>query len=211
MDNKLEGWVTEHGGVSFCPACRTKVEKNEGCNHMTCIYCKYEFCWFCRGWAGPGSDHFNPINPASCGAGQFDRTASRNIFLNYLRFFFVGILFIVLSPIVYVLWIVFMGFFLPAIFMEACLNRTKNPIIYLVTLPFGMLAALVIGLVIAPFAALVYIFTILYGIYAAIRFCCLKILRALSRSEIDPQEMEHREAALRRLQEKIEANAKLVE
>ena len=74
-----------------------------------------------------------------------------------------------------------------------------------------MLAALVIGLVLAPFAALVYIFTILYGIYASIRFCCLKILRALSRSEIDPQEMEHREAALRRLQEKIEANAKLVE
>jgi hypothetical protein len=104
-----------------------------------------------------------------------------------------------------------MGFLLPAIFMESCLNRTKNPIIYLVTLPFGMLAALVIGLVIAPFVALVYIFTILYGIYASIRFCCLKILRALSRSEIDPQEMEHREAALRRLQEKIEANAKLVE
>ena len=69
MDNKLEGWVQEHGGVSFCPACRTKVEKNEGCNHMTCIYCKYEFCWFCRGWAGPGSDHFNVLNPASCGAG----------------------------------------------------------------------------------------------------------------------------------------------
>ena len=41
MNKKLEGWVTTHGGVRFCPVCKTKVEKNDGCNHMTCIICTY--------------------------------------------------------------------------------------------------------------------------------------------------------------------------
>lgn len=39
--------------VKRCPRCLSKIEKNEGCNHMTCSRCKNEFCWLCRGkWIG---------------------------------------------------------------------------------------------------------------------------------------------------------------
>lgn len=42
-----------------CPKCNVSVEKNGGCNHMTCQHCKYEWCWVClHQWKGH-ADFFN--------------------------------------------------------------------------------------------------------------------------------------------------------
>lgn len=37
------GWLLNK--TRACPKCKTRIEKNGGCNHMTCTQCQHEFCW----------------------------------------------------------------------------------------------------------------------------------------------------------------------
>jgi len=48
-DSETFNWLVAN--TKACPKCGTSIEKNVGCNHMTCKNgaCKYEFCWVCCG------------------------------------------------------------------------------------------------------------------------------------------------------------------
>ena len=53
-DSETFNWLVAN--TKACPKCGTSIEKNGGCNHMTCrdAACKYEFCWVCL---GPWKEH----------------------------------------------------------------------------------------------------------------------------------------------------------
>ena len=59
IDSEFNKLIKEKINVKRCPECKFYIEKNEGCNHMTCsnIECKYEFCWICMKKYNP--NHYN--------------------------------------------------------------------------------------------------------------------------------------------------------
>ena len=46
-DEQLEQWA-QQAGAKRCTRCKFFVQKNQGCDHMTCR-CGYEFCYRCGG------------------------------------------------------------------------------------------------------------------------------------------------------------------
>ena len=53
-DSETANWILSN--TKKCPKCSTRIEKNQGCNHMNCRQCKHEFCWICMGnWADHGA------------------------------------------------------------------------------------------------------------------------------------------------------------
>jgi ariadne-1 len=57
-DSETANWISAN--TKECSRCNSTIEKNGGCNHMTCRKCSYEFCWICMGpWSEHGSQWYN--------------------------------------------------------------------------------------------------------------------------------------------------------
>lgn len=48
LDKNFQIWKRDKV-LKRCPKCRFYIEKEDGCNHMTCGECKYQWCWICEG------------------------------------------------------------------------------------------------------------------------------------------------------------------
>ena len=58
--NDLDKSVIEYAKNNFvkrCPKCNIIIEKNKGCNHITCTKCGYQWCWLCN--EQYNENHFN--------------------------------------------------------------------------------------------------------------------------------------------------------
>lgn len=68
-DSETSNWIKAN--TKECTKCKTTIEKNGGCNHMTCRDCHYEFCWVCMGsWKDHGQQFYN--------CGRFNEDSSKN-------------------------------------------------------------------------------------------------------------------------------------
>ncbi|KAJ2833148.1 hypothetical protein GGI24_000956 [Coemansia furcata] len=56
-DSETSHWIKVN--TKDCPKCTAAIEKNNGCNVMSCRECKHKFCWVCMGpWSEHGTSHF---------------------------------------------------------------------------------------------------------------------------------------------------------
>lgn len=120
VDDDYELWA-KGKEIQLCPKCKHKIEKYDGCNHMTCAACSYNWCWLCRGRYY--SNHFSPYNPIGCpnlqsGYNTRSQWPLWKIYLARLRGCCLWILFIILLPLIIA--------FGPAVFVISRFNKENS-------------------------------------------------------------------------------------
>ena len=91
-ESETANWILAN--TKRCPKCQTRIEKNQGCNHMSCSQCKYEFCWMCMGdWAEHGATtggyyKCNKYDPSKAeGADDDDQARAKRELDRYLHYY----------------------------------------------------------------------------------------------------------------------------
>ena len=163
---------------SFCPMCKTKIERTKGCNHMSCGFCEYEFCWICHRGATENSNHWNEYSLTGCGVGQLDSRVDRRDLdaINRKKagkfcMYFFCFPFIVIYEV---------PKFLAIIFLDQTEGHLTNWIRYpLVVLIFFV--GIPLGVIAIPFA-------IIWCIYLIFHECCYIRCCKKSRNQLDAEE-----------------------
>ena len=87
-DSETTNWI--QANTQACPQCDSLIEKNGGCNHMTCYKCKYEFCWICMtSWKEHGTSYYkcNRFNPEETEVIKKTQQLKRLSLQRYLHFY----------------------------------------------------------------------------------------------------------------------------
>jgi len=88
-DGATVTWL--NANTKECPKCRTHIQKNEGCNHMTCRKeakgCGHQFCWICLApWADHGGSFYSCHKPVVAKAVKTEleaRAADLKVYMFY--------------------------------------------------------------------------------------------------------------------------------
>lgn len=106
-DKEIVDFATENGKMlKKCLKCKVWTEKNEGCNHMHCKICEFDWCWLCEGACTP--DHYKIQNTPCYGRlfnqidtdfELYEMLIDQNNFFKSLLFLFVFSFFIINSSI----------------------------------------------------------------------------------------------------------------
>lgn len=87
-DSETANWISAN--TKECPKCQSTIEKNGGCNHMSCRKCKHEFCWMCMGlWSEHGTSWYNcnRFEEKSGGEARDGMAKSRASLERYLHYY----------------------------------------------------------------------------------------------------------------------------
>jgi len=92
-ESETATWLSAN--TKDCPKCIRSIEKNGGCNHMTCSLCKFEFCWVCMDpWTDHSSDtggyyKCNKYKPEELEmkTGHQDRESARAALEKYMHYY----------------------------------------------------------------------------------------------------------------------------
>eukprot|EP00591_Stephanopyxis_turris_P002873 CAMPEP_0195523328 /NCGR_PEP_ID=MMETSP0794_2-20130614/22352_1 /TAXON_ID=515487 /ORGANISM="Stephanopyxis turris, Strain CCMP 815" /LENGTH=566 /DNA_ID=CAMNT_0040653301 /DNA_START=138 /DNA_END=1838 /DNA_ORIENTATION=+ len=90
-ESETANWILAN--TKPCPKCSSRIEKNQGCNHMSCQQCKYEFCWICLApWADHGANtggyyKCNRYDPNSTGDDNSDAARAKRELDRYLHYY----------------------------------------------------------------------------------------------------------------------------
>jgi ariadne-1 len=94
-ESETANWILAN--TKSCPKCMSRIEKNQGCNHMSCQRCKYEFCWICMGdWSEHGANtggyykcnKYDSDQPSSSGpVDQSDAAKAKRDLDRYLHYY----------------------------------------------------------------------------------------------------------------------------
>jgi len=90
-ESETANWILAN--TKPCPKCSNRIEKNQGCNHMTCRSCQHHFCWICMGdWSEHGANtggyyKCNKFDPNADGNDQSDAAKAKRELNRYLHYY----------------------------------------------------------------------------------------------------------------------------
>ena len=175
IEQQMEGWAEEtRVNIQACPLCKSKIEKNKGCNHMTCAFCEYEFCWGCGKSATQADRHFEPGR--GCGVEMMDesiRPGDRGnrgcSLLKVLKYTGLGILAIIGYPFALVF-----GFpgYIGYVFYKNSAER--NGCVRILAAILGVFLGLLLNAIFIPFAIIITLgFLANWPLNYCCTYCCI--------------------------------------